>query len=87
MIQETSNPYTPSKMHIVCARGNGKSSLGVKLTTAIIRANVYQYFDPLRDEIHFISKSSLAPLTDEEKELITATLGIHMCPYKVVFDN
>lgn len=72
---------------MIGARGNGKSTLSAELITAIVRADVYQYFDWATNELHLVSRNSEAPLTDKEKELIRVHLGIHMVPYKLIFDN
>lgn len=72
---------------MIVARGNGKSTLSAELIEAIVRADVYQHFDWMTNELHLVSRNLEAPLTEAEKERIRVHLGIHMIPYKVVFDN
>ena len=69
------------------ARGSGKTSMTYRLCEAMIRADVYQHYDPMTRTLHFASMNQEAPLTDEEKTAIVNHLGIHMLPYEVVFDN
>ena len=79
--------YSPTKIHICGARANGKSSISMILCEAVARADVYQWFDWRDSTVHFYSKNQSAPLTDEEKRLLRNHLGIHMYPFKVVFDD
>ena len=79
--------YSPARIRLVAARGNGKSSLSVKLCEAVIRADVYQWFDVRTNTVHFYSMNEDAPLTDEEKGLIMSHLGKSTCPLRVVFEN
>ena len=81
------NPYCPMRVLMLVGRGNGKTSLSMKLIEAVTRAEVYQYVDHINFTLHCISRNEKEPLTDEEKVLIKNTLGIRMCPYEVVFDN
>ena len=79
--------YSPAKWRLVAARGNGKSSLSVKLCEAVIRADVYQWFDVRTNTVHFYSMNKDAPLTDEEKGLIMRSLGKSTCPIRVIFED
>lgn len=68
MVRLMGELYSPAKIRLVAARGNQKSSLSVKLCEAVIRADVYQWFDVRTNTVHFYSMNKDAPLTDEEKK-------------------
>lgn len=82
-----SDQYSPTKIHICSARGNGKSTIAVKLCEAVVRADVFHWINHRTKEVHFYSRNEEKPLTTEEKELIEGTLRNKMIPYKIVFDN
>lgn len=77
----------PAKFHLIAGRRNGKSLLSTQLTRALMRAEVYHYVDHKDGVWHFVSQNQLEPLTDEEKELLLATIGVQNVPYEIVFDN
>ena len=77
----------PARFHIISGRGNGKSALSMKLTRALIRADVCHYVDHKNFVWHLVSQNKSEPLTDEEKELLITTIGVRNVPYEIVFDN
>lgn len=79
--------YFPFNVHVVAARGNGKSSISMKLCEAVIRADVYQSFDFWTSTVHFYSRNQSAPLTPEEKLLIRKYIGLRIPTLRVVFDD
>ena len=79
--------YSPTKIHIVAARGNGKSSITMKLCEAVVRADVYQRYDFWTGTVYFYSNNQSAPLTDEEKTLIRNLIVSRIPTLKVVFED
>ena len=78
---------SPFNVNMVAARGNGKSSINIKLCEAVVRADVYQSFDFWTNTVHFYSRNQKEPLTKEEKYLIRKLLAKGMPTLRVVFDD
>ena len=79
--------YIPAKIFFVSARENGKTARTRFLCEAVIRAEVFQWFDFLKSTVHFISRNEEVPLTEIEKSMLEYELKRSVPTLKVVFDN
>lgn len=62
-------------------------SLTPQLAAAVVRADLYQWFDYFNLTVHFYSNNQAEPLTEEEKYLIRQWLWRTVPNITVVFED